>query len=490
MNRKEVVEWLHGLEARYPVEEWDVAGVSIWPVLKIQVMFWLFEIDNEKHTARAKKKKKVNRFGRIVQVVRSLYHYLYLRLRTFKRCDLLFVSSSIYRSDLKGISMNKYFDPMLDYLESELGQKSLLIEYEKEKPRVLHREDRIINVFGAFAFVNFLTKLLNNRLIHKRIVSLPGLSDCLSEIETQYTVLTKKYMLRRLINMSQTVKAWSCLFDIIFEKIRPKYVFGICYYTLPMYGMNLSAERNKIVSIDMQHGTQGPLHIGYSNFRQRRAGKYSVIPNYFWCWDNGSAEVLRRWISSEDQKAIVGGNPWINFIFSNDHFSLHRESSKKIILYTLQPIGNLLEDYIIEAIKESPDEYEWWLRLHPRQSKMKPHLIKLLEASHILAKVIINDPLEVPLPTVLKDTYVHISKFSGSVIEAALMDVPSIVIDEIGRESFQDAYLLQRICFLPVKSEINLLQAIKEVSSISKGLEKTESYKDKIKELVTAANDF
>jgi len=103
----------------------------------------------------------------------------------------------------------------------------------------------------------------------------------------------------------------------------------------------------------------------------------------------------------------------------------------------MQPIGNrLLDDYIIEAIKKTPIEYVWWLRLHPRQLDSKKELHSLLENKGLLDRVNIEDATNLPLPGILNKTFIHLSKFSGSILEASMMKIKTIVLSEIGVESF------------------------------------------------------
>ena len=198
--------------------------------------------------------------------------------------------------------------------------------------------------------------------------------------------------------------------------------------------MHYAANKLNIKNIDVQHGAQGPLHIMY-NFSNAPITGYNTVPNIFWCWDKASANTIHQWVDKQDyHKVIIKGNPWINFQL----LSLKNEklSDKKIVLYTLQE--EFLDQYILDAIKTTGFKYEWWLRLHPRMLGAKDNIQKQLDKEKLLDYVEIDKATALPLPILLKNSSVHISKYSGSIIEAVQVNTPNIIIDRIGLETYGD----------------------------------------------------
>ena len=53
-------------------------------------------------------------------------------------------------------------------------------------------------------------------------------------------------------------------------------------------------------------------------------------------------------------------------------------------------------------------------------------------------RVNIEDATKLPLPGILSKTHIHLSKFSGSVLEAYMMKVKTIILSEIGVKSFPE----------------------------------------------------
>ncbi|RAW01299.1 hypothetical protein [Pseudochryseolinea flava] len=436
MSRKEIVDFIHNLEQKYPVDTWRVADVDVWPILKIQTFFFWFE-RNEQEKRNSPKKEKQIKTSSIRALVSSFLAWITFLFVQAKRTKYVFSGAHSYRVNFSDMSMNRYFDPMMDYLESEYDASCLQFEQDSLRDLNYYKRDRIVPLRKLFPLANAWVKATTRGAVSKQFSSLNRFNDCLIEIEHELPTLSRQFVKKQVVYMTQTILVWAFVFDRIFKRTKPDYAFGLCYYTLQMLGMNLSARRNEVVSIDMQHGTQGDLHVAYAHFTKMPTHGFSILPKVFWCWDQPSANVIQSWTSKQlNHNVIVGGNPWINFLADQHEVPIIR-TSKKIILYTLQPVEPMLDDYILEAIKKTVSSYEWWIRLHPRQLKEKDRLIGILKKSGIERAVNIDDACQLPLPTILQHSAVHLSKFSGSIIEAGLLGVNNIVIDEIGVAAFK-----------------------------------------------------
>src|SRR5690606_468580 len=112
---------------------------------------------------------------------------------------------------------------------------------------------------------------------------------------------------------------------------------------------------------------------------------------------------------------------------------------KKIILVTLQnTMVPLLDDFLVEAIKKTDGtHFVWWLRHHPGMNqKEKNELAEIIHANKLNGKVNIEEASSVPLPIALFKSTIHLSKYSGSILEAALLNKPNIIFDELGKEAY------------------------------------------------------
>ena len=80
-------------------------------------------------------------------------------------------------------------------------------------------------------------------------------------------------------------------------------------------------------------------------------------------------------------------------------------------------------------------------------------------------RVNIEDATKLPLPGILSRTYIHLSKFSGSVLEAYMMNVKTIILSEVGVESFPQV-VNSKYGITHLKNDSNLL--LDEILNIKK----------------------
>jgi len=88
------------------------------------------------------------------------------------------------------------------------------------------------------------------------------------------------------------------------------------------------------------------------------------------------------------------------------------------------------------------------LRLHPRQLNEKPAIEKFLKEQNVLHLVTIEAATNDPLPQLLANARIHLTHFSGSTIEAALFNVYTVLLNELGVASFPDLIAKKQAVFL------------------------------------------
>jgi UDP-N-acetylglucosamine 2-epimerase len=112
---------------------------------------------------------------------------------------------------------------------------------------------------------------------------------------------------------------------------------------------------------------------------------------------------------------------------------------KEVILYSLQThpftIKTLITPKIISLIKHF--EYKWVFRLHPRSNLDLNELNRFLKLNKIESRVIIQDAFNTPLPEVMTKSILHITNYSGCLIEALQLGIPTLLINEVGMEMFK-----------------------------------------------------
>lgn len=448
MKREDVIDLLKRWEDQFPVEKWHVNGIYVWPVIKM-IIFNNWKSQNVKYNNLQKIQVKQRKKYKIVV---SAFKLLKLLISRTREAPILFLSANTYRTDFNGFYVNKYFEPIIEYLRCNNDANSVIVEYQPQKTdRKYGTEKRTLFFEQYIPVLNFVSRVF----LTKGKLNLEGFDDFENELKLNISdrVFTSTFK-KSLINTVNIIKTHSMLFGLLLHKYKPKCVISLCYYNTFGYALNYTANKKGIPSVDMQHGGLGPMHPAYNIFNKIPTEGFNVLPRYFWCWDKSSFRTVRSGVKAEGfHDVILGGNPWLSYFVAN-HQEHMPPTKKKIILYTLQL--NPPEDYIIEAIRKTPDEFQWWLRLHPRTLNTMDKLKQLLADFGVLHKVEVDMAVTYPLPEIMSNSIAHISGFSGSVIEGIQLGVKTIVIDSLGAVNYSD-YIKSKEAILCIEKNPDIL---------------------------------
>ncbi|WP_282018324.1 hypothetical protein [Salegentibacter mishustinae] len=427
LNRAELTELFSLWEKRLPVENWEVAGILLWPLIKKCIYFSLF-VDS---TSKKKKKENSSVLKRFTEKIQKhIKARLYLKSLRLKRVTFLFCSSYEQRIVFKGKEFNRFLEPLMDYLEAK-EFNSYLLEYPFINKTKSNRPDRIIDVRKLLVLYSTSK---NKDAYSNKFANLEGLNSFIEDVYKE-TGIDQDFLKKRILKNILAIKSWEGVFVKIIKLTKPQFVVGLVYYSNPIYGLNLAANKLGIPSIDLQHGGLGTAHPAY-NFSKVPNEGYNILPKVFWAWNDSSYKDILNWSKNTPHKVINGGNPWIGYLSKKMAVSGHKDFSsnnKPVILFTLQPIGDVISSYFLEVIAKTKDRFNWWLRFHPRMTE--------IEKNAIVDRFKRNDSLEAieyeystssPLPVAINECDLHISLSSGSVIEAAMMNKYSLIISETG----------------------------------------------------------
>lgn len=458
-TRSEFVAILNKFEENYPVNTWKFGGVDVWPIVKFELFTsWRNKIYRESttHLKATTTRQKQRIIQKILSFISSCLSVLSLRFSRKRRVDLIFAGAYSHRVDFGGSFINRYYFPIKKTIENK-GVSSLSVEYNS---RLLNKTypDNTLFIEELMPFYNFQKKF-SLRSYEK---SLSQFSNLLSEFDNEFPgIINPTQFENAIYKKIETIISQSKLFKLVLKNYQPKIVFTLCYYSSVMYALIHQCKKMNILTCDIQHGGIGNSHPAYSWFHEVPTKGYSILPDVFWVWDAASENSLNKWINNQrHHKVFKGGNPWLSFILKETKQAFV-SPQKKIILYTLQL--DLPDDYIIQAIKETPSDFQWWLRMHPRTLHLRKELITHLSQHQVLNRVNVEEATSYPLPELLKKATVHISKSSGSVIEAAQLNVITIVLDRLGVENYADYIDAGKIIPLLTRNSDELVRVIKNI---------------------------
>lgn len=243
-------------------------------------------------------------------------------------------------------------------------------------------------------------------------------------------------------------KQYKSLWRKILNKAAPQYIVGI----QPDVGLCRAGKIKRVPVYDLQHGVIADEHRWYGE-KYRANTPPGDLPDGFLCWDEPSATALRKWAPQKGIDVRVVGNPWFSRFIFNDPSDLlvqgvmHSEkifnNSKPVILVSLQwglalyhkndGFNGVMADALEKAILETVDSYNWLIRLHPvqingaekrtTQDYLKHTFGHLTSVDWALCSVL-------PLPTVLKQSDLHITEHSTVVVEAGWMGMYSALLNK------------------------------------------------------------
>lgn len=426
MNREEVLKIILKLENDYDVNQLKIGeNIDIWPFLRVQLLLIWFG-NTRKNDFETKRLSMVSRVKKIVTHLLLLPNQLrVLSKLKDKQVGTLFVGSNSHHVVVDGKSQNRFYCHFFKKMEAT----KLPYIYLNLSEGVVKINSENLNIVSLQSYY-----ILKNKLNRKSICN-PGVESILIDLIEEFAKLAgisnakiKNALDKRLL----LFKANADLYNKITSTIAIEKIMILCYYDSAMMPLIHYGNKYNIPTIDMQHGGQGEQHLAYARFTKIPNHGYNILPKYFWLWDKDSELTIHEWQREQTyHKTIVGGNPWLLY---NKSIALpDTKDSRRIILYTMQ--FATIEPELHELIKNTSSSYHWQLKPHPRWTAELDLIRNVLREELDNGKVTILDS-DLNLISLLQNCFVHVSKYSGSIIEAEQIGKFSIIIDPIGIESF------------------------------------------------------
>ncbi|SFB47878.1 hypothetical protein SAMN05216312_109208 [Cohnella sp. OV330] len=434
-----VIQFYNDIEKNFNVENWQLNGVDVWPLIRIFSGFPLtIQVPEASHVQAF---SDSNDFPVLSDLLSNRDSHI----------DAFFLFDSIGRSRLNNVWYHRLIEPWIESLE-KIGIRAVSLEYNQFN---VHQQPVKSETYSLTRFF----KSVSEQPIDEVDVSFDTrlLESIGREYEKKFPESSFFPDLPKLMKWVSEIKRNSEMMKALLSKYKAKIVFMVNSANLSSMAWALAARELNIPSVEIQHGVLGEIiYKQWSNVPQKG---FNTMPFYYWCWSEEEAESVNLWaVETGIAKGIAGGNLW-NELWKNDESEIvksydkqltHMNDSRYHILLTLQPLYGLddwtdnLPDWVLSAIAKSPDAWLWHVRYHPQMlgrfhqeaTEMNKKLEPLIKAN----KIEVEKATAEPLMALLKKTDIHITAFSSSVVEAAEFGVPSIVLHPNANRFFAEQF--------------------------------------------------
>jgi len=454
-----VLETINKAEALFPVNDWEVNGLRIWPYLRTALAYTQNRNVNTREVVKTgggstAKYRQMARYARVLLGLPLQYANTRRAIRESRR---IFVGANTHRIAIDGVSINKYFDASVQDFAADTGELSVIFDngmLPDRKP--VFNGDRLFSLRSLYMIPELLKRFRLKRSAYK--VNLDRYDEFHAYLREHFEHTDS---IRKNFKKATIARRIEGLYDrkeflkklIAGSQIRSAYF--LCYYSSTLYPLLAACNELNIPTTDIQHGGIGAGHYSYDKWTKHPAQAYTLLPRYFWTWDPYTAALINQWADgTRHHKAISMGNPW-----TTDSLRFYKSvpAAKNYVLLNMTEV--LLDEFIVETILHYGKERLWMLRMHPRQFQNRAVLEQQIKDLGIGEYVKLENPLEVPLPVSLSYCGWFISKASGSVIEAVELGLKPILLrSQI--VSYYDHYIRENKVILPEEETSRTLIAL------------------------------
>lgn len=469
LRSSEVLDLINEIEARYPVGEWKVNGVRIWPLLRVRLYTDIFGaalLDGHVPTSRQRTRE------RLMRVLRTAARYLKVRwadrakhARWPEEVDVIFLSDGVSFSDIEGRWYERFFDPMMEVLRRD-DRTALLLTPMTMMHQPRWSPSRLIQ--PGIDAVKVRSALPPRRAVDCEFEGLEAMLDQLRAIGLSALVPS----VTEVTEISRRLLLLERHFARMLNRVKARRAFVNTYYSAEGMAFTLAARRRGILVADFQHGVQGENHVAYGRWSRVPEGGYDLLPQEFWVWSETELRAIEAWspAGGSGHLAVHCGNPWLDLWGSGELPALRASTNaaraardadpRKHVLVSLQWGIADAECRKMLAAAELCKDMAWWFRMHPLMLREIDAFRRLI-GEYDIPGCQIELPTNLPLPAILGVVDAHVTASSTVVIEASHFGVPSVITSQFGAQCFE-AQIASGIAELAEKPEM-IAQALRRM---------------------------
>ncbi|MBP7477186.1 MAG: hypothetical protein KA797_01590 [Chitinophagales bacterium] len=444
MTLEEVKNRIVKLEDKYSVDEWEINGVKVWPLLRIELFIRLTD------KALGSEGVKTKSVSYIFFLFKSLFKWIWAiswdakKNAKIMKSDVLFISDGVSFENMGKFWYDKFCDPWIEYYKNNKVSTLLLtLENRYYAPR-----------YSSSLFIQFKLNMHVIAQIVKSKIFKPTIRNM--RLEGFDKFISDEILLDRGIHISQEwlykkmdkVEMYKLFFKKMLNVVRPKLVFIVSYYYDGTMALISLCKEMGIKTVDIQHGVQNEYHLAYGSWSKVPADGYDLLPDFFNVWSPSEYTNISNWSKAiKMHEPVISKNIFLQkwkdpndktILYFDEIIKKKINGEKKTILYSKSPQtdSGKVRGNLYDVIAQSQMDYNWLIRLHPSMREQKKSVIKELN-EHGIYNFEIDFCTDFPLFSILRFTDLHITEQSSVVIEAAEFNIFSIVTSHYGNATYK-----------------------------------------------------
>jgi len=327
---------LQEIEKKYPVDKIYLNNEQIWPFFRVKYYFSYRDYHSENLDTGSIRKEP---FFQKLKLSKNIF---YGWKNWFKKYDYMAISTS--SESVTKIINGKYYNRLIDPIMDELKNDNILyiqIPHRKTPHRKHYNIKKIhaknIVSYYLIYFISYLFEILP---ICK--YKLNG-SEILNAIKKEYNID---------IDDDKLIKFYLAeyrAFRFIFQHMKPKAIFIVCYYSY--FGAIKAAKELGIKIIEVQHGRIDREHPSY-NFSIKTSK--NLFPDYLFAYGKKDVANFSNSYFIDQKNVIPIGSYYIDYL--KESFSPDIKFQNLINRYSISvgiTLQNTVEKKTIDFVKEA-----------------------------------------------------------------------------------------------------------------------------------------
>lgn len=418
---KQLCEFIWYLEEKFQLLDYEIDGVKVWQYARFKIYSKLSEssgIYSQAHT-------RMSKLDRVKSLPRFIINSISDNYFNVKQSEIV-----VFPHSRPVKHQGEFIDIYTKYYSDEFKEKGIkFIEIEsarygkhyRKKNENIFYDDWIVLAslfYRNFIKVNFSDK--NLKLINTL------------EKEIYNMINIKLNLIELFKTRIKTFKAYFKIYTKIFKKVNPSQIYIVDNYS-GKAPVTKAAKYLGIEVVELQHGTMGKYHIGYSYPSRKKELDY--FPNKLILWSEMWKKITP--FPLPDDKIIIDKFRYLEK--EKLKYDLNNKEPNSLLVLSQGTISNQMAGKLLDNFKNFK-KYQIYFKLHPGEFdrwKNYPNLISLLKFYNV--KLLKN---EKPLYELLSKCEYQIGVYSTALYEGLEFGCKTILMDLPGIE-YMDEFIEQ-----------------------------------------------